>query len=110
MTIQDRQFGETRKRTPFARWMWERGLAPKDLTAPLRRSYEAIRTYALDFDDPKRVVPDPETMKRISALTGGMITPAHFYEPPEVKAVEPSGPAADEDWTGRDFLNIADAP
>ena len=70
-----------RKRTPFARWMWERGLSNKDLEGPLQRSFEAIRTYALDYDDPRRVIPAPETMKLIEALTEGVIRPADFYEP-----------------------------
>ena len=69
-----------RKRTPFARWMWERGLTPRDLEAALQKSFEAIRTYALDFDDPKRVVPSPATMLLIASLTGGAVTPGDFYE------------------------------
>lgn len=88
-----------RKRTLFARWMWERGLTPKDLTGPLQKSFEAVRTYALDFDDPKRVIPSPATMELIRSVTDGEITPAHFYEP------VPERPA-DEDWVSRSFLEV----
>lgn len=93
---------KTRNRTPFARWMWERGLTPKDLVGPLQRSFEAIRTYALDFGDPKRVIPAPATMDLIRSVTGGLITPAHFYE-------AASDRPADEDWTeGGRFLEVGE--
>jgi hypothetical protein len=70
-----------RNRTPFARWMWEHGLKPRDLEQPLQKSFEAIRTYALDYDDPNRVIPSPATMALITALTDGVVRPGHFYEP-----------------------------
>jgi hypothetical protein len=70
-----------RKRTPFARWMWERGLTPKDLEGAIQKSFEAIRTYALDYDDPRRVIPTPKTMELIVALTAGDVQPGDFYEP-----------------------------
>jgi hypothetical protein len=93
--------------------MWERGLKPADLVKPLGRSWEKVRQYALDYDDPKRTLPPQDVMERIVILTAGEVRPGHFYPPmplpepgPEPRAeVKP----ADEDWHGRDFLNAGDA-
>jgi hypothetical protein len=98
-----------RKRTPFSRWMWEHGLRPKDLEKALGRSWESVRKFALDFDDPARVIPPPEVMDRIVALTAGAIRPGHFYEPPP-STPAPDTTAADEDWHSKSFLEASEAP
>lgn len=80
------------ERPTLARWMFERGLRPKDAIGALGVSGESIRRYCLPFGHADRQVPTEPVMLRIRDWTSGAITPADFY-PPHLNAAREACPA-----------------
>lgn len=78
---------EPRQRPAFAQFLWDRGVSHRVAAAAIERSHEYVRRICLPFGDPKRTVPDQETMRRIEAYTCGAITEKDFAEPELTEAL-----------------------
>lgn len=70
----------TLDRTPFDRWLWERGYTNIAAAEELSVIPETVRRWRLPFSDPLRRIPDEEAMERIFEFTAGEIPPAAFYQ------------------------------
>lgn len=65
-------------RSPFDRWLWERGVSDAAAAAPLCCSAESVRRWRLPLAHPDFRAPRRENLERIVAYTGGAITGEAF--------------------------------
>ena len=77
--------------------MFERDLRAPHAARALEVSEQHIHNITRPFDDPRRKMPSPALMQRISAWTQGAVGPADFYPPSDHASSAPAAapPGAD---------------
>lgn len=83
------------KRRPlFALWMFERGLKAADVKDELGVTEVTINRYMRPFGDDDRRIPSRKVMPKITRLTEGQITAAHFHDLGPDRPRQPEGVVA----------------
>lgn len=82
-----------REAKPLLAWfLWAHQIKLRPAAAAIGDvSHEQVRLFCLPFDDPKRVVPDGETARRIAAWTKNVVAPWMFDDTPGARAIGLSG-------------------
>lgn len=81
-------------RSPFAEWLFARGIRPSAAAVDLGCSKQTILNVCKPFSDAGRTVPHEALMGRIVAYTGREITASDFY-PEHLRSAAEVGPTAD---------------
>lgn len=81
-----------RRARPLLRWyMFSHELTLRATAGQIGVSHEQVRLMCLPFGDPRRVIPDAETARRIALWSGGVVAPWTFDDTPGAQAIGLSG-------------------
>jgi hypothetical protein len=77
---------------PLLAWfLWVRGIKLRPAGKALGVSHQQVSLFCLPFDDERRVIPDPETARRIAEWTERAVPPWTFDDTPGSRAVGLTG-------------------